>query len=160
MNWCFCHISPATSWPPSYSRPLSFLLSMEQNPGPSPLWPLRAAAGLCLNCNKATLRGTARQGEFAWRKSNPFFQMDWIPAPTHPLGQHPLYSEALWFLSYYFHFFFFSLASPPSSPANWPTFLHKAGMFSLYSFLMPSPPHHPPFFQDFFWVSRWNTEIL
>lgn len=27
----------------------SFLLSMEQNPGPRTLWPLRAAAGLCLN---------------------------------------------------------------------------------------------------------------
>lgn len=94
-----------------------------------------------------------------WRKSNPFFQMAWIPAPTQPLSQHPLYSKALWFLSYYFHFFSFS-ASLSSSPANWPTFLYKAGMFSLHPFLMPSPPHHPPLCQDFFWVSHGNTEIL
>lgn len=57
--------------------------------------------------------------------------------------------------------FFFSLtASLPSSLANWPTFLNKAGMFSLYPFLMPSPPHHPPCFQGFCQVSPRNIGIL
>ena len=106
---------------------------------------LRPAASLCLNPKKASLWGTARQGDFLQSKVTLSSRWLEFQLPFTHLGRiHYILGGPVVFILL---LSFFSLsASSPSFPANWLTFPHKAGMLSVHPFLMTSPPHHPPFF--------------
>lgn len=77
--------------------------------------------------------GTARQGDFVWRKSNPFLRWLGFRLPlTHLASIHYTWRPCGFYL---ITFIFFSCCFPTFLSANWPTFLNKADMFSLYPFL-------------------------